>query len=84
LAIGSINGYIYLYDLKRDQSIPFVSFLAVSRKGASIVSINFNNNGQQIAVSDSLGRVVLWQLSTYLSKSQQGEHQALEKLFDKS
>jgi WD40 repeat protein len=75
-----VNGHIYIYDLKKNQSLPIVSFLAVS-KGAAIVSLSFNNHGK-LVVSDSFGKVSLWQLSTFLTKIQEGEDQLLQFLFE--
>lgn len=60
-----------------------VSFLGVSRKDVAIVSLNFNNSGN-LAIADSIGKVVIWQLSTYLTKMQEREDQVLELLFEAS
>jgi hypothetical protein len=57
-----------------------VSFLAVS-KGAAIVSLSFNNSGK-LVVADSFGKVSLWQLSTFLTKIQEGEDQVFQYLFE--
>jgi hypothetical protein len=75
-----VNGYIYIYDLKKNQSLPFLSFCGVS-KGAALVSLSFNNNGK-LVVADSFGKVLLWQLSTFLTSIQEGEEQLLEFIFE--
>lgn len=75
-----MNGYIYIYDLKKNQSLPFASFLAVS-KGAAIMSLSFNKDSK-LGVADSFGKVTFWQLSSFLTNIQENEEQELEMLFE--
>jgi WD repeat-containing protein 34 len=81
-AVSDGKGKIHIYDLGVNTVAPVLSFQA-STAGVPIVSIAFSGkDASLLAVADDKGEVVVWQLSSRLSKMQQGEQQTLERLGD--
>mmetsp|Transcript_21562 Transcript_21562/g.38245 ORF Transcript_21562/g.38245 Transcript_21562/m.38245 type:complete len:568 (+) Transcript_21562:84-1787(+) len=89
-AVADAKGKIHIYDLAVETVTPVLSFQASGsselrapngKSFSAVVSLEFSSRDPSLlAAADDQGEIILWQLSTRLSKIQDGELEMLEKL----